>query len=103
MGVEIPIKAEKVVTVHEAKTNLSRLIAEVEAGAEIVLARGKTPVARMVPLTPVDDKPRMLGWLREDSKGSDPLAYGFWDPIPEVELALWQGEVDAPDDDAAAS
>lgn len=39
--------------VHEAKTHLSELLREVEAGAEIVLCRGGQPVAR---LTPFDDK-----------------------------------------------
>ena len=39
-------------TIHQAKTNLSKLVARVEAGEEIVIARGKTPVAKMVPLTP---------------------------------------------------
>ena len=32
-----------IVTIHDAKTNLSKLIARVEAGEEIVIARGKTP------------------------------------------------------------
>ena len=35
------------VTIHAAKTNLSKLIARVEAGDEIVIARGRTPVARL--------------------------------------------------------
>lgn len=35
--------------VHQAKTHLSRLIAEVEQGAEIVIARGGKPVARLLP------------------------------------------------------
>jgi antitoxin (DNA-binding transcriptional repressor) of toxin-antitoxin stability system len=38
----------KSVTTHEAKTQLSRLLAEVEAGEEIVIRRGDTPVARLV-------------------------------------------------------
>jgi prevent-host-death family protein len=38
------------VTVHEAKTHLSRYLAAVEAGAEIVIARGKRPIASLVPL-----------------------------------------------------
>jgi prevent-host-death family protein len=38
------------VTVHEAKTHLSRLLDEVMAGEEIVVARGKEPVAKLVPL-----------------------------------------------------
>jgi antitoxin (DNA-binding transcriptional repressor) of toxin-antitoxin stability system len=39
----------KTVTTHEAKTHLSRLLAEVEAGEEFVICRGKTPAARLVP------------------------------------------------------
>ena len=40
----------KSVTTHEAKTHLSRLVAEVEAGEEIVIRRGARAVARLVPL-----------------------------------------------------
>lgn len=39
----------KTVKVHEAKTHLSRLLAEVEAGEEIVIARGNKPIARLIP------------------------------------------------------
>jgi prevent-host-death family protein len=35
------------VTVHEAKTHLSRLLREVEAGEEIIICRGKVEVARL--------------------------------------------------------
>jgi prevent-host-death family protein len=38
--------------IHEAKTNLSRIIERVEHGEEIVISRAGTPVARVVPLTP---------------------------------------------------
>ena len=38
----------KVVNVHEAKTTLSRLIAEVEAGQQVVIARAGTPVVELV-------------------------------------------------------
>jgi len=38
------------VTVHEAKTNLSKLLAAVESGQEIVVCRGRHPVAKLVPL-----------------------------------------------------
>jgi prevent-host-death family protein len=86
------------VTIHEAKTHLSRLLASVEAGGEVIVARGQKPIARIVPIEPPKPKKRQLGWLRHDSKGSDPLAYGFWDPIPDVDLALWNGEADYPDD-----
>jgi prevent-host-death family protein len=83
---------DKPVTIHDAKTNLSRLVAEAEAGREIILARGSKPVAKIVPLKPKLSEKRQLGWLRNDSKGSDPLAYGFWDPLPDDELELWNGE-----------
>lgn len=39
-----------VVTIHTAKTNLSKLLSRMEAGEEIVIARGKTPVARLAPV-----------------------------------------------------
>ena len=38
------------ISTHEAKTHLSRYLARAEAGAEIVIARGRKPVARLVPL-----------------------------------------------------
>jgi prevent-host-death family protein len=37
------------VSIHEAKTHLSRLLRRVACGEEIVIARGKEPVARLVP------------------------------------------------------
>src|SRR3712207_6500215 len=40
------------VTIHAAKTHLSKLVARAEAGEEIVIARGDKPVAKLVPLTP---------------------------------------------------
>lgn len=37
------------ISTHEAKTHLSRYLAAVETGEEIVIARGRKPVARLVP------------------------------------------------------
>lgn len=37
-------------TVHQAKTNLSRLIKEAEDGKEVIITRGRTPVAKLVAL-----------------------------------------------------
>jgi antitoxin (DNA-binding transcriptional repressor) of toxin-antitoxin stability system len=49
-------------TIHAAKTNLSKLVARAEAGEEIVLARGKEAVVKIVPVTP---KPkRQFGRLK---------------------------------------
>lgn len=39
----------KTVTVHEAKTHLSRLLREVETGETLIVARGSKPVAQLVP------------------------------------------------------
>ena len=79
----------QVVTVHEAKTHLSRLLARVEAGEEVVIARGKVEIAKLVPLLqPVAGK-RQLGWLAHTlPPGKDPLADGFWDPLPDDHLGL---------------
>jgi prevent-host-death family protein len=38
------------VTIHQAKTQLSKLIAKAEAGEEVVITRGKTPVAKLTSL-----------------------------------------------------
>ncbi|HYI39748.1 MAG TPA: antitoxin [Allosphingosinicella sp.] len=91
------------VTIHEAKTQLSRLIRETLAGGEVTIRQGRSgeELVKLVPAKPTPTK-RQLGWLRRDSRGRDPLAYGFWDPLPDVELALWNGEGDDPDDAPAA-
>ncbi len=53
----------KQVNVHAAKTHLSRLLEDVEAGEEIVLARAGRPVARLVPFKP-SKQPRTPGLWR---------------------------------------
>lgn len=40
------------VTIHQAKTHLSRLLQQVEAGEEVVVCRGKLPVAKIIPSGP---------------------------------------------------
>ena len=77
------------VSVHEAKTNLSRLIAQVEAGGEVVITRNNKPVARLVREGPARKKP-LLGALTGEVTFDD----SFFDPLPEEELVRWNGEVD---------
>ncbi len=73
----------KTITIHKAKTNLSRLIEEVCKGEEIVIARGKKPVAKLVPVEPVPSrKPGRL-------KGQFKLGPEFFEPLPPEELDLW--------------
>lgn len=76
------------VTVHQAKTHLSRLIAEAEAGGEVVIARGSKPAVKLVPVE-VRGKP-VFGAL----KGKVAFSESFWDPLPDDELRLWNGEGD---------
>ena len=45
-------------TTHQAKTHLSRLLAEAEAGGEVVIARGKRPVVLLVPHAEKKKRPR---------------------------------------------
>lgn len=75
------------VTVHEAKTHLSRLLNRVLAGEEIIVARGKNPIAKLVPLEPPLPARRTPGRFAEPAiKGI--LDHGFWDPLPDDHLGL---------------
>lgn len=81
------------VSVHEAKTHLSRLIARVLAGEEVTIARRNEPVVKLVPVSAVQRPNRVPGRLAHlVPPGVDILDRGFWDPLPEDELALWNGE-----------
>ena len=52
-----------VIKIHQAKTELSKLIKRVQAGEEVVIARGDTPVARLVPFeTPKQEARRFGAW-----------------------------------------
>jgi prevent-host-death family protein len=75
----------KVVTIHAAKTNLSRLIEEVTAGEEVIIARGKDPVARLVPVKP-QKKGRVFGAMRGRAK----VGRRFFEPLPDEEIAAWE-------------
>ena len=71
-------------SVHDAKTNLSRLIERACEGEEIVIARGKTPVVKLVR---IDFEPprRKFGAM----KGRARVTPAFFEPLPEDELAAW--------------
>jgi prevent-host-death family protein len=73
------------VTIHTAKTNLSQLLARVEAGEEIILARGKHPIAKLVPFQPPRKK-RRFGALR----GIITIGPEFFEPLPDQELTAWE-------------
>jgi prevent-host-death family protein len=79
-----------IVKVHQAKTQLSKLIAAALAGEEVVIARGSEPVVKIVPVQPAPRKRRVAGRL----KGKIAFSESFFDPLPDDELALWNGEGD---------
>ena len=73
-----------VVNMHQAKTQLSRLVARVEAGEEVIIARNGKPVARLVNF-------RHRGIRRFGAlKGKIDVEDTFFDPLPEPELAAWE-------------
>ena len=76
------------VTIHQAKTHLSKLIAEVLAGGEVIIAKGQEPVVRLVPVNPVR-KPRKPGALR----GQIDIGPEFFEPLPEIEISAWDDPV----------
>jgi prevent-host-death family protein len=72
------------ITIHKAKTELSRLIEKACRGEEIVIARGKKPVVRLVA---IEDKKgqRKPGALRGKLK----VGPEFFEPLPADELDAW--------------
>ena len=68
-------------TVHQAKTNLSKLIKEAESGKEVVITRGKQPVAKIVPISGASNN-RVPGSM----KGQLRAAPDAFDPLTDEEL-----------------
>ncbi len=73
------------VNVHHAKTHLSRLLGQVEAGEEVIIARNGNPVARLVSCK--KRRKRKPGSMT----GLFTVPDSFFDPLPEEELAAWEG------------
>lgn len=69
-------------TVHQAKTNLSKLIKQAEEGKEVVITRGKTPVAKIVPIVAASGKQRVPDMF----KGQLWSAPDAFDPLTDEEL-----------------
>jgi prevent-host-death family protein len=71
------------VNIHYAKTHLSRLLTEVEAGRSVIIARNGKPIGKLVPLPPHGK--RKFGALRGVVKTGPEL----FDPLPDDELEAW--------------
>lgn len=76
----------KQVTVHAAKTHLSKLIDAALAGEEIIIAKGDKPAVRLVAIPQGSFR---LGLLKDTITGPVP---NFMEPMEDDELKLWEGE-----------
>lgn len=74
------------VNIHEAKTHLSRLVDEVVAGDEVVIAKAGKPMVKLIPFAQPSQK-RKLGILA----GKLPLPADFDAPLPDEVLASFEG------------
>lgn len=72
------------VTIHAAKTNLSKLIEAAMKGEEIIIAKGSKPMIRLVP---VRQGAFEIGLM----KGELGTVPDFLEPAAEADLALWEG------------
>ena len=72
------------VNVHEAKSQLSKLIAAAEAGDDVIIARGGKPVVRLVSVTAATFRFGSLAHLVKSVPDFDGA-------MSEAELALWEG------------
>lgn len=73
----------RIINVHDAKTHFSRLLDDVHAGEEIILAKAGKPYARLVPLAP---QPA----TRKPGRLAGRVNAAFFDPLPPDELARWE-------------
>ena len=76
----------KVLNIHEAKTHLSRIVEEVAAGKEIIIAKAGKPMARLSPIA-ASVKKKKLGLL----KGKIKITGDFNAPLPDEVLAGFEG------------
>lgn len=75
-----------VINIHEAKTHLSRIVDEVAAGSEVIIAKAGKPMARLVPLAGAV-RPKKLGLL----KGQIRVPDDFNQPLPDSVLDEFDG------------
>jgi prevent-host-death family protein len=75
-----------IINIHDAKTHLSRIVDDVAAGAEVIIAKAGKPMARLVPLEP-KVRAKKLGLL----KGRIEVPDDFNAPLPPEVLADFEG------------
>ena len=78
------------VNIHQAKTNLSRLLSRVEHGEEIVISNRGTPVAKLIPFRTSLDRRSSLG----QDRGKFVVPEDFNAPLPDEILAAFEGDAE---------
>jgi antitoxin (DNA-binding transcriptional repressor) of toxin-antitoxin stability system len=73
------------ITIHKAKTQLSRLIEKACRGEEIIIARGKQPVVKLVAIEANQGNRKPGAW-----KGKIHIGPEFFEPLPPEELEGWE-------------
>lgn len=74
--------------IAEAKAQLSECLERVQAGETVLICKRNVPIAELRPVVSAAVRPREFG----QDVGKVQISDGFFDPLPEDELALWAGE-----------
>ena len=76
----------KTATIHQAKTHLSRMLKEVQAGETIVILNGSTPVAKLTAVAPSESRRPKVG-----TRTSPPVRYtaDAFEPLTDDQLKEW--------------
>lgn len=75
-------------SIEEAATRLSSYLDQVEAGETLIICREEKPIAKV---RPIKRRPKKRVFGLNDGFGVSPA---FFEPLPEDELRLWNGEAD---------
>ena len=74
------------ITIHKAKSTLSKLVLQVQTGEEVVVCRGQQPVAMLVPYRKAQSHRPKVGEVTSQPVKSKPACF---DPLSDDELAAW--------------
>ena len=77
----------EVISMHEAKTTLSKLVQRAVAGEPIYIGAYGRAVVKLVPVDAADKPPRIFGFL----KGQITLPDDLEDPLPDEVIRLFEG------------
>ncbi len=87
---DLVCKSMKTINIHEAKTNLSRLLTRVENGEEIIISNRGIPVAKLIPFRASLDRRASLG----QDRGRFIVPDDFNSPLPQDILAAFEGDAE---------